>query len=293
MQFISHCEKIIDCSFGEPFTHPNFIDLIKETAGKGQRFGFSTNGLLLTQSKADTLAQYGKYIDFSVSVNASNSETYYKLTGQNFEKLIENLTYFIKKHKEKFPENIPPITLSLIVMKINREEVFDFIRLANSLGVWGVCLRHLFNVLGKEKTRNDFGFNFIYEKEILTPAEYNEIGGEAKKLAHKLGLNITILWKSSESEIRNLSEPDVDIPCLFPWKFLFVQEHSKNVYVCCYTNMSVASLTKKTLDEIWNGEALKEIRYSLVDDKLPQFCIEHGNNCPLVAERMVNNKKNY
>ena len=114
-------------------------------------------------------------------------------------------------------------------MKINREEISDFIHLTHSLGVYGVCLRHLFDIQGGMKTRNEFGYDFIYDREMLTHEEYQEIGVKAKELAQNLNLHITINWEGSESEIRNLSEPGVAIPCLFPWKFLFVQEHSKNV----------------------------------------------------------------
>jgi MoaA/NifB/PqqE/SkfB family radical SAM enzyme len=287
-EFINRCEKIMDCSFGEPFTHPNFIDLIKETAGKGQHFGFATNGLLLTPSKTDILVQYGQNLEFTVSVNAANSDTYYKLTGQNFDKLIGNLIYFIEKYKEKFLGETPNLSLSFIVMKINREEVSDFIHLAHSLGVFRVSLRHLLDIQGGVKTRNEFGYDFIYDQEMLSYEEYQDVGVKAKKLAQNLNLYITINWESAESYIDSLAEPDVDIPCLYPWKFLLVQEHTKNLYICCYMDMAIDNLKKQSLEEAWNCETLKKMRRSLADGNIPQFCMEHGVNCPLVAEAMSN-----
>jgi hypothetical protein len=140
------------------------------------------------------------------------------------------------------------------------------------------------------KTRNEFGYDFIYDQEMLSYEEYQNIGAKAKELAQRLNLYIAINWEGSESEIRNVSEPDVDIPCLFPWKFLFVQEHSKKAYICCYTSMTIGSLKKQSLEEIWNCKIVQKMRRSLSDGNIPQFCMEHGINCPLVAEAMNNDK---
>ncbi len=284
LQFINRCEKINDCSFGEPLTHPGFLDLIQQTAGRGQRFGFSTNGLLLTMDRADLLVQNGKHIEIIVSVNAATSETYYKLTGQHFDRLLKNLEYFIRKYKERFPQDIPPVYLSFICMRLNRAEINDFMKLAGSLGVMGVNLRPLFRIGQSGKVREEFGYNFVYEQEMFSPEEYKEIGDDARQIANKLGVNLTINWDNSKSEINNLAEPNVDIPCLFPWKFLFVQQHSKNVYICCYTNSAIDSLDRRQLDQIWNGQDIRKIRHDLSLGRIPQFCLKYGNNCPLVAE---------
>ena len=283
LPFLSRCETVTDCSFGEPFTHPDFLKLVQKVAENGQAFTFATNGLLLTQKRADILAAAGKNIGFSVSINAATSETYYKLTGQNFDGVITNLQYFINKYRDTWGHN-PPLALSFVVMRMNCHEISQFLELANHVGIRNINLRHLFNMGYTPRPRDDFGYTFSYHDEMLTPQEYDSIGISSKKVAQELGLSLTIHWEPSESEIKNLSIPGVNIPCLFPWKLLYVQEHSKNVYMCGYSNAAVGHVNENDLEQIWNGCTMIEVRKSLVDGKIPEFCRIHGMACPLVLE---------
>lgn len=283
LPFLSRCERVVDCSFGEPLTHPDFLKLVQKVAENGQAFTFATNGLLLTQTRADILAEAGENIGFSISINAATSETYYKLTGQTFDRVIANVRYFINKYRDKWGHN-PPLAVSFIVMRVNCEEVPDFLKLAHYLEIKNINLRHLFNMPDGSRPRNDFGYKFIYNDEMLTPQEYDAISKSSKILAQELGLNLIIHWEPAESEIKNLSVPGVNIPCLFPWKFLFVQEHSKNVYMCCYSNALLGSVNKTSLEQIWNGKIMIEVRNSLANGKIPELCKKHGLSCPLVLQ---------
>jgi len=281
-EFLSRCERVVDCSFGEPLTCPDFLKLVQKVAENGQAFNFATNGLLLTPKRADFLAEAGENIGFSISINAATAETYHKLTGQSFDRVIENTKYFIKKYKHKWGHN-PALAMSLIVMKVNSNEVADFLRLTHSLGISRINLRHLFDMPGS-RPRDDFGYKFIYSDEILTSEEYESIGNSSKTLAQHLGIDLIIHWEPSGSAINDLAVPGVNIPCLFPWKFLFVQEHSKNVYMCCYSNAAVGSVKTDSLDQVWNNKIMMEVRDSLGSGKIPEFCKTHGLFCPLVLK---------
>jgi MoaA/NifB/PqqE/SkfB family radical SAM enzyme len=283
LPFLSRCERVGDCSFGEPLTHPDFLKLVQKVAENGQTFTFATNGLLLTQKRAEILAAAGEYIGFSISLNAATSATYYKLTGQNFDRVIANVRYFINVYRDKWGHN-PPLAMSFIVMRVNCEEVTDFLKLAQYLEIKNINLRHLFNIPDGSRPRNDFGYKFIYSDEMLTQKEYDSIRKCSKILARELGLNLIIQWEPSDSEIKNLSVPGVNMPCLFPWKFLFVQEHSKDVYMCCYSNALLGSLNKNSLEQIWNGNIVIEARKSLISGQIPELCKIHGLSCPLVLK---------
>ncbi len=283
LPFLSRCERVADCSFGEPLTHPDFLKLVQKVAENGQIFTFATNGLLLTKKLADILAEAGENIGFSISINAATSATYYNLTGQNFDKVIANIRYFVSKYRDKWGHN-PPLAVSFIVMRVNREEVADFLKLAHYLEVKNINLRHLFNIPDGSRPRNDFGYKFIYNDEMLTPEEYDSISKSSKILAQELGLNLIIHWEPADSEINNLSVPGVNITCLFPWKFLFVQEHSKNVYMCCYSNAMLGSVNNNSLEQIWNSNTIIKARKSLIAGKIPEICKMHGLSCPLVLK---------
>jgi MoaA/NifB/PqqE/SkfB family radical SAM enzyme len=284
LEFFSQTETINDCSFGEPLSHPKFLDLVQRVTGNGQIFGFATNALLLNSEKADVLVKCGDSIRMVVSVNAATKETYYKLNGKDFNKLTGNLNYFIDHYRKSHGNRDPHIAFSMVVMKINRDEVGNFIRLAHGMGVKNVILRQLFEIPSMDNVRNDWGYHFVYKDEILSADELKRVTGESRAVAEDLGVNLSIQWESTNSEIGRYAEEGVDIPCLLPWKMLFVQEHSKNVYICCYSSGAVGNLMKTSIDQVWNAETVKKVRQSLIRGEIPEFCRRHGTNCALVNE---------
>jgi MoaA/NifB/PqqE/SkfB family radical SAM enzyme len=284
VSFISQCSRITDCSFGEPLTHPKFVQIIEKTLSRGQAFTFSTNGLLLKPDISDQLIEAGKDIGFSVSVNAATPETYYRITGKNLCAVLENVRYFIEKYSNTYGHG-PALALSFIVMRMNRHEIPDFIRLVRRLKIPAVNFRHLF-IDPEAKPRNDFGHEFDFNKEAITDSELSTIEKEAQKIAGELGVRLVFHWKS-DSAMDQLAEPGVDIPCLFPWKFLFFQSHTQNVYTCCYTDSAVTTLAEgQTLDDAWNCPEIVEIREDFIRGRMPQYCLSHGRYCPLVISRV-------
>jgi MoaA/NifB/PqqE/SkfB family radical SAM enzyme len=279
-----HCaSKVIDCSFGEPLTRSDFLKIALSILERGQVFHFSTNGLLLRRAVAERLAPHAARLGIIVSVNAAHAETYARITGKDFSKLLGNIRDAVAVFGQ--PGGEVPLSLSMIVMRMNQAEVADFLHLARDLGVPRVLLRHLFETDYGSTPRNDFGYAFHYDREILRPEEYAAVAVQAKALAASLGLTLAVQWEAEQSEIAALAEPDSDIPCLFPWKFLFAQEHTALAYPCCYIGQAVGGIGPDGLEAVWNGPVLAAMRQSLARGELPGFCLEHGHTCPLVLER--------
>jgi hypothetical protein len=77
-------------------------------------------------------------------------------------------------------------------MRINSGEVGDFIRLAHSFGVTALLasLHERPSIpLGQ------FGYDFVYEDERLSDAEYKAVGREARELAAELGSSVLIVGR--------------------------------------------------------------------------------------------------
>jgi MoaA/NifB/PqqE/SkfB family radical SAM enzyme len=279
--FISQCSRITDCSYGEPLMHPQFLQVVKETLERGQAFTFSTNGHLLKQEVSDQLISFGRNFGFSVSLNAASPETYHKLTGKNLSFVLDNIRYFVDKYFTTY-NIIPPLALSFIVMSMNKDEVSDFIRLAHALRIPSINFRHLFINPGA-KPRGDFGYRFDFNAEILPSLEYPRIEEEAGKIADELGITLTFHWKPGDSAIGQLAEPGINIACLFPWKFLFFQTHTRNIYTCCYSDSALMKLSKgRNLEDAWNCSAIQKMRNDFVKGKIPGYCALHGRYCPLI-----------
>ncbi|PYQ26409.1 MAG: hypothetical protein DMF56_24320 [Acidobacteria bacterium] len=281
-RLLERCEHINEDSFGEPLSHPGLIELAERYTARGQVFSFVTNGLLLTPAKADQLAACGPLLGFHVSFNAATEDTFYKLTGKSFARVVENVRYYVTTYRERNGGKDPVLILTFIVMKINRHEVLDFLRLTRDLGVQAL-LASLHD--RPSVPLGHFGYDFVYEDEMLSYAELVQIGEEATAFASQLGVSCALQWDAArDSAIRGFAEEGVATPCLIPWRFLFIQEHTRKVFACPYHRYPYGNLETSTLEEIWNSDTARDMRRSLAAGEVPRYCLNHGAGCPLVME---------
>lgn len=278
--FLDRCEHVNEDSFGEPLSHPALVEVAQRFTGQGQRFSFVTNGLLLTRARADQLAACGPRLGIHVSFNASTETTFYKLTGKSFARVVENVRYYVKTYRNQNGGAAPDLILTLIVMKINRHEVGDFLRLTQELGA-----RALLAPLHDRPSvpLGSFGYDFVYEDEMLPYAEILRVGEEATALSAELGIKCALQWDAArDSAIQGFAEPGVATPCLIPWRFLFIQEHTRKVFACPYHRHPYGDLRTAPLEEIWNGATAQDMRRSLARGDIPRYCLDHSASCPLV-----------
>ncbi len=281
-EVLDRCEHVNEDSFGEPLSHPGLVDLARRVTGNGQVFSFVTNGLLLTAKKAEQLAACGPNLGFHISFNAATDETFYKLTGKRFAHVVENVRYYVETYRRQNGGAAPVLILTFIVMKVNRHEVGDFLRLAHKLGAKAL-LASLHDRPSVPLGR--FGYDFVYTDEMLSYPELQRVGEEALALSRDLGIECIVQWNARyDFAVHGFSEPGVPIPCLVPWRFLFIQEHTQKVFACPYHRQPYGDLRTSTLEEIWNGEAAQEMRVSLVAGEIPKFCRDNSAGCPLVMQ---------
>lgn len=105
-------------------------------------------------------------------------------------------------------------------------------------------------------------------------------------------MSATIIQWDPKHDIatRKYREPGIDSPCLMPWRFIFIQEHLKKVYACCYHKRPFGDLETHTLDEIWNNEAIQGMRRELLDGQVPQFCYNNAASCPIIYSLKMNGR---
>lgn len=277
---LERSEHVNEDSFGEPLSHPGLVEVAERFTANGQTFSFVTNGLLLSPAKADRLAACGPRLGIHVSLNAATPETFFALTGRSFAKVVENVRYYVETYRRRNGGAAPDLILTFIVMKMNRHEVPDFLRLVRDLGA-----RALLAPLHDRPSVpiGHFGYDFVYTEEMLPYAELRRIGEAATELAASLGISCLLQWDAArDSAIRGFAEPGVATPCLIPWRFLFLQEHTKKVFGCPYHRHPIGDLSKDELPEIWNGETARSLRRALAAGETPKFCRDHSAGCPLV-----------
>lgn len=128
-------KEIIFCGFGEPTTE---LELLKKTAGYIKKttktpVRLNTNGLSDLINKRDTSADFEGLIDIiSISLNASDSEAYDKVTRPSFKDAdcFAEMLSFAQKVK-KFVPNV----MLTVVDVIGEEEIKKSQAVADSVGI--------------------------------------------------------------------------------------------------------------------------------------------------------------
>lgn len=113
-------------SGGEPLMHPEIKDVLKTfSAVKPLDFWMVTNGLLLSTDISKTLIESG-LTWLSVSIDASNENTYKKIRGGDYATVLANVESFLDL-REKMKSRLPFLRVSFIKMKENVDEENTFI----------------------------------------------------------------------------------------------------------------------------------------------------------------------
>lgn len=130
-EFIPHLQEI-RFNGGEPFLIKKYYDIWDNVYRLNPclKMVIATNGTVLTSKVKDYMARANFH--FNVSIDGMSAETYEKIrVGGNFEKLMENLEYFISYCKE----NDRTICIMINPMRQNWWEMPEFVNFCNRKGI--------------------------------------------------------------------------------------------------------------------------------------------------------------
>ncbi|PLX16184.1 MAG: hypothetical protein C0601_11220 [Candidatus Muiribacterium halophilum] len=296
---------------GEPLLNPDFENMIDYAFEKNQdnkrfiSFTINTNASLLDKSKTEAVLRNAKrkgmnentFIRIHFSLDSNDPDTYRKIHGAgNLNKVKENIKYFLKRRKEE-GLNYPKITLALIVMKENFDEVRDFVDhwsdVLENYGVdyyktwdwpWlekdAIYLRRLDCSEQDEAEKMHFSviesLNFFKEEsgvEFQETVEQITVNSEKKDeepqtTDHKPKTDEQI--KDNNGRILNtdsvLIKENMDFfirrPCPALWKTPIVNTDGE-VTVCCFDidlSLRIGNINERDLKEIWNGDTINSWR---------------------------------
>jgi len=89
--------RLVLCGLGEPLMNPHFIEMVNNPLlKKFPKVDFSTNGVLLTQKKIESLIDSGVFFFIKVSLQSSRKDVMETLQrGAKFEDVVENICNLI------------------------------------------------------------------------------------------------------------------------------------------------------------------------------------------------------
>lgn len=231
---------------GEPYLHPQFLELVKYASDKNIYTATSTNAHFLKDEIAKSTVE-SSLDRLIISIDGTSQDTYQSYRrGGSLEKVKEG-TQRILYWKKKLKSKTPHVVFQFLVVKANEHEIPDVHKLATDMGVDQVVL--------KTAQIYDYknGSDLIPEQKKYSRYRRNEDGQFALK--NKLENNCWKMWHS----------------CVITW--------DGKVVPCCFdkdAQHAMGDLTRNSFSEIWNGVVYKQFRTTLLRTRSE---IEICKNC--------------
>jgi radical SAM protein with 4Fe4S-binding SPASM domain len=222
---------------GEPFLHPQFLDLIREAKKAKIYTATSTNAHFISKEKAEEIVKSG--LDrLIISIDGMTQATYeqYRVHGQ-LEKVIEGSKYLVEAKKE-LKSKTPHLIFQFLAVKPNEHEIPAVFSLANELE--------------------------IDEVRIKTAQFYNYEDGNAL-----MPTNEKYSRYKRTSSGKYMLKGDPGNHCWRMWSGSVLTWDGK-VVPCCFdkdAQHSMGSLEKQSFQEIWRTEKYRNFRQAILSNR--------------------------
>ncbi|MCA6078193.1 SPASM domain-containing protein [Fulvivirga sedimenti] len=231
---------------GEPYLHPEFLDLVRYAGSRNIYTATSTNAHYLSDQKAKETVESGLN-RLIISIDGTTQETYesYRVGG-SLQKVLDGTRRLIE-WKKKLKSKTPHIIFQFLVVAPNEHQIHEVKELGRSLGVDEV----------RFKTAQ------IYDYQHGSPlipsndryARYREQADGTWQIKNKLLDHCWKMWHS----------------CVITW--------DGKIVPCCFdkdAQHALGAIGNESFREIWMGTSYTQFRKALLKGRNQ---IEICNNC--------------
>ena len=222
---------------GEPYLHPQFLEMVQYAEKKGIYTATSTNAHYLNDEKAKLTVESG-LSRLIISIDGTTQETYqsYRIGGK-LEKVIEG-TKNILKWKKKLKSSTPHTIFQFLVVRPNEHQIPEIKQLAKKLGVDEV----------KFKTAQIYDYQNGSDLIPQNP-KYSRYKKDTAGIYQIKNPLLNHCWKMWHS-------------CVFTW--------DGNIVPCCFdkdAQHSMGNIHQNSFQEIWQGKAYQQFRTALLKSR--------------------------
>lgn len=250
---------------GEPFLNSELAEMAEYTRSICPVVQHTVISNMVSPCKASVLEKMLKSrVHFLISVNAASPEKYMEVAGVNaFAQVCENIKHLVSLNN-KLGSNVG-ISISIILMRQNIDELSEFVRLAKRLGVDGVKAVYVRIYPEKYRQKGD-GTILIHPEDSLYfhQEQSNSRIQQAVKLAKELDVRF------EHQPLFGCTRVKKERDCLEPWRSLYIGFNGE-LYPCAASEIlfmhKVASgkynsgnILVESLEEIWNNPYWQALR---------------------------------
>lgn len=239
-------------SWGEPFTHPNFLEILAEIKKNRMTMGLLTNGYKLSKDIVDELIDL--HLDaLGISLNAASGETYERLhlnqPAKTFNKIKNNLLY-LNEEKRKRHIKYPILSVSFVITTINYKDIEDMVKLTKEVG--------------GEKINFENVRIYSPDKEYLklNKSQLEKVAVEFNRLKTNASLefsfkNFSFNTHGMMPDIGNSQLPD---NCYVGYVGPTGISPDGSIRFCCACGIPVGTLYEKSFMDIWHDSLMQKYR---------------------------------
>ncbi len=222
---------------GEPYLHPQFLDMVSYASANGIYTATSTNAHFLTDDSARQTVTSGLN-RLIISIDGTTQESYsaYRKEGKLAE-VIEG-TKRIVAWKKKLKSKTPHVVFQFLVVKPNEHEIAAVKKLGKELGVDEVKI--------KSAQIYDYQNGSDLIPSIARYSRYRENGEGKWTLKNQLHNECWKMWHS----------------CVITW--------DGKVVPCCFdkdASHAMGSVTQYSLRDVWTSPAYRTFRQSILSSR--------------------------
>jgi MoaA/NifB/PqqE/SkfB family radical SAM enzyme len=285
---------------GEPLLSPAFwraLELIGKDSRETKCVSINTNGLLLNKDNIERLIDSPLH-NINVSLDAATPDTYRRIRGADFSVVLNNIRNFVRV-RDQLGAKAPLLYLNMTLMRANIEELPLFIELVSQLKGDRAYFWHMSDALDHEnvawRIERD-GWIFDYQEQLTSryPGLTNRMVHLALNRASELGVSVETgvrnqLWLPEDSQSKQASnDPAHSTECVAsgtgdsqvclensgcdaPWRWLVIHVDGA-VRACCYMQQAVGDWHRESIEKIWNGKIMQEVRIAVRERRVHTAC---------------------
>ncbi len=239
---------------GEPFMHEDALALMRRLKQSGSYCLANTNGTLLDHDVADELIRIG-FDELRITTLAGTPDAYVRthagVSKETFGKLADTLLY-IAEQKAALGVKNPKITLVLVVLKQNTDEILNFARFADKIKAERVFYRPVDDV-------GDSGLAELVPTEEQALIIWNQLKKAESYLCSKGILHNIQAFRNVFLEKLNTRALYQVVPCYYGWLAVMVEPDGE-VFPCCRCYESLGNVYEQEFREIWYGGLYRRFR---------------------------------
>jgi MoaA/NifB/PqqE/SkfB family radical SAM enzyme len=272
-------ERAVLHGIGEPLLNPELPRFVAHLKARGAHVLFNTNGVLLDERRGDALVEAG-LDELRVSLDAVTPELYRTLRGiDKLPQILANLRNFLDRHRSQAR---PRVSLWMVGMQENLEQLPDFVRLGAELGVPEVYLQRLVYFGGGERIADDA--TMVAEQSLFSTLERRQAAlvADCEALATELGLVFRASGATTPHESVAVQGAHPWQGCYRPWALIYVTANG-NLLPCCiapfatpdYADLMLGNVLARPLAELWNDRPYRALRSAVLSEAPAPWPCQH------------------